>query len=209
MKCSFSYKSKDLFFNEKIFFEFFTPALLIVSHWSLNDSKSPHVFRTLLNILADLNNPVACMVSAYPLICKSFSPFINSFSDFIDCTNSNWYHHHFHVPQFFFNSQRMVRYWSFFFSFFVFFQFYSVISWYSKIHNSVNFSFSNWLLLSLIIWPRLGDPFVSQNPIGIGAYYRPGQILGSPYFICLHSQISIIIIISSSILILVLTSFQL
>ena len=41
---------------------------------SLSDSKSPQVSRTLLSILVDLNNAVVCMVSARPLISKSFSP---------------------------------------------------------------------------------------------------------------------------------------
>ena len=48
----------------------------MVSYWSLSDSKSPQVSRTLLNILADLNN-VVWMVSTRPLISKSSSPCIN------------------------------------------------------------------------------------------------------------------------------------
>ena len=47
----------------------------MVSHWS--DSKSPQMSRTLLSILADLNNVVVWMVSTCPLISKSPSPFIN------------------------------------------------------------------------------------------------------------------------------------
>ena len=49
----------------------------IVSHWSLSDNKSLQVYRTLLRILADLNNAVVWMVSTRPLISKSFSPCIN------------------------------------------------------------------------------------------------------------------------------------
>ena len=44
---------------------------------SLIDSKFPQVFRTLLSILADLQNAVVCMVSTRPLITKSSSPCIN------------------------------------------------------------------------------------------------------------------------------------
>ena len=44
-------------------------------HWSLRDSKSPQVSRTLLSILANLNNMVIWMVSIWPLISKSSSPF--------------------------------------------------------------------------------------------------------------------------------------
>ena len=74
-------------------------------HWSLSDSKSPQVSRTLLRILADLNNLVVWLVSTRPLF----------FLD--DCskrTNYNLYKHHFHVPHFFFNSQARSRYLSFF-----------------------------------------------------------------------------------------------
>ena len=49
----------------------------MVSHWSLRDSKSPHVSRTLLCILTDLNNAGVWMVSTRPLISKSSSPRTN------------------------------------------------------------------------------------------------------------------------------------
>ena len=50
---------------------------LMGSHWSLRDSKSPQISRTLLSFLADLNNAVTWMVSTCPLISKSSSPCIN------------------------------------------------------------------------------------------------------------------------------------
>ena len=50
----------------------------MVSHWSLNDHKSPHISRTLLSILADLNDVVVWMVSTRPVISKPSSPFNNS-----------------------------------------------------------------------------------------------------------------------------------
>ena len=46
-------------------------------HWSLSDSKSPQVSRTLLSILAVLNNVVVWMVSTRPPTFKSSSPFSN------------------------------------------------------------------------------------------------------------------------------------
>ena len=49
----------------------------MVSYWNLSDIKSPQVFRTLLSILADLNNAVISMVSTRPLISKSPSPCTN------------------------------------------------------------------------------------------------------------------------------------
>ena len=49
----------------------------MVFHWSLSDSKSPQVSRTLLSILAVLNNAVVWMVSTRPPTSKSSSPFNN------------------------------------------------------------------------------------------------------------------------------------
>ena len=49
----------------------------MVFHWSLSDSKSPQVSRTLLSILAVLNNVVVWMVSTLPPISKSSSPYSN------------------------------------------------------------------------------------------------------------------------------------
>ena len=45
--------------------------------WSLSDSKSPQVSRTLLSILAFLNKVVVWMVSTHPPTSKSSSPFSN------------------------------------------------------------------------------------------------------------------------------------
>ena len=47
---------------------------LMTSHWSLSDSKSPQVSRTLLSILAVFNNAVVWMVSTRP---PTSSPFNN------------------------------------------------------------------------------------------------------------------------------------
>ena len=48
-----------------------------ISHRSLSDNRFPQVSKTILSILADLNNAVAWMVSIWPLISKSSSPFTN------------------------------------------------------------------------------------------------------------------------------------
>ena len=50
---------------------------LIVFHWSLSDSKFPQVSRTLLSILAFLNNAIVWIVSTRPPTSKSSSPFSN------------------------------------------------------------------------------------------------------------------------------------
>ena len=47
----------------------------MVSHWSLSDSKSPQVYRTLLSILAVFNYAVVWMVSTRPPTSKSSRPF--------------------------------------------------------------------------------------------------------------------------------------
>ena len=49
----------------------------MVFHWSLSDSKSPHVSRILRSILADLNIAVVWLVSTSPAISKSSSPCTN------------------------------------------------------------------------------------------------------------------------------------
>ena len=61
-----------LYYYPLLLWEFF----LMVSHWSLSDSNSPQVIRTLLSILPNPNNTVVWMVSNHPLISKSSSPYI-------------------------------------------------------------------------------------------------------------------------------------
>ena len=46
-------------------------------HWSLSDSKSPEVYRTLLSILDFLNNAVVWGVSTRPPTSNSSSPLKN------------------------------------------------------------------------------------------------------------------------------------
>ena len=65
---------------------------------------------------------------------------------------------------------------------FVSFQFYSLVCWNSKVHNSA--CSLCWLSLGLVVWPRFGDPFVSQNPWVVCAYHSSGQIPGCAYTIC-------------------------
>ena len=49
----------------------------MVFHWSLSDSKSPQVSRTLLSILAVLSNAVVWIVSIRPPTSMSSKPFNN------------------------------------------------------------------------------------------------------------------------------------
>ena len=128
----------------------------MVFHWSLSDSKSLQVSRTLLSILAVLINAVVWMVSTRPPTSKSSSPFSNplvtvpnapiTIGVIVTCM--------FHS---FFSSQAGSRYLSFFSLSFCF------ILWSAGTAKStilqVLFFFCG-LLLSLVSWPGLGDPFV-------------------------------------------------
>ena len=145
----------------------------MVSHWSLSDSKSPQVYRTLLGILANLSNAVVYMVFTCPLISNSSSPFINplvivpSMSVTIGITITFMFHSFFSSPA---RSQYL-----FFFSL-------------SFSFNLSKFSSFCWLFLGPIVWPSWD---VSQNPGGVCASDFPGWILGCVYTICLYIQISI------------------
>ena len=71
--------------------EFFTPALADGLSPDLSDSKSLQVSRTLLSILAILNNAVVWMVSTRRPTSKSSSPFKTHFCYCTKSTNHNWY----------------------------------------------------------------------------------------------------------------------
>ena len=85
----------------------------MVFHWNPSGSKSPRVSRTLLSILAVLNNVVVWMVSTRPPTFKSSSPFSNPLVTVpnvpitIDIIVTFMFHS-------FFNSQASLRYLSFF-----------------------------------------------------------------------------------------------
>ena len=119
----------------------------MVFHWSLSDSKSPQVFRTLLSILAVFNNAVVWMVSAR-LSTKSSRPFNKSFSYRCKGTNHNWYNCHLHVPLFIqFSSKVEVL-----ISIFTFFQSYSVVCRDSKVDNFADFLFFFFFVDYYKIW---------------------------------------------------------
>ena len=111
----------------------------MVFHWSLRDSKSPQVSRTLLSILTVLNNVVVWMVSFALPTSKSSSPFNNPLVTVpkAPITISIIVTFMFHT---FFNSLARSRYLSYFSLSFNFI----VVSRYSKIHNFASslFSFS-------------------------------------------------------------------
>ena len=57
----------------KLLATFSHPLTLEVFHWSLSDSQSFQISRTLLSILIDLNTAVVWIVSNLPLISNAFS----------------------------------------------------------------------------------------------------------------------------------------
>ena len=64
----------------------------------------------------------------------------------------------------------------------------------SKVDNFTNSLFifcCCWLLLGLVFWPRLRDPCVCQNLIGVTVCHFLGKVLGCAYTICSYCQISI------------------
>ena len=139
----------------------------MVFHWSLSDSKSPQVSRTLLSILTDLNNDI-CKLDGFCLSYFQVLQFLyQSFGDCIKSTNYKWYHRNFHVPQFF-NSRTKSR------SLFFFIVYFSFTLWsVGRVKSTIRqvllfFCFFFFLVgvlsLGLVVWPRLGDLFVSQNP---------------------------------------------
>ena len=160
----------------------------MVFNRSLSDSKSPQVSTTLLGVLADLNNPVVWMV-----ISKSSSPLINplvtvpSVPIAIGITTS--------FCSIFFSvlKQGIGTYLSF--------HFLSVLPCgqlkrQSPLFNRFSFLFLlfffffYWLSLGLVVWPRLSNPFVFQNPRKFSVSQFQGQILGCVYMICSYAQIS-------------------
>ena len=174
----------------------------MVFHWSLGDSKSPQVSRTLLSILAILNNALIWIVSTRPPTSKSPSPFNNSLFPVpkaqitIDIIVTFMFNS-------FFNSLARSRYLSFFSHSF------SFILWSAGTAKSTILQilffcffvlfcfvfffccFFCWLWLGLVFWPKLGDPSVCQSPKGVYVCHFLWQMLGCAYTICSYGQISI------------------
>ena len=162
----------------------------MVSNWSLSGSKSLQVSRTLLRILADLNKAVVWMVSTRPVISKSSSP----------CTN----------PLAIVLRAPIIIGITviFMFQFVCFFQFPNKVL--VLILLLLSFNFTQWsagtpkstiqqdfffffffltITLGLVVWEKLNNPFVFQNPRRVCASHFPGRILGCAYSIYSYGQI--------------------
>ena len=155
----------------------------MIFHWSLSDSKSPQVSKTLLSFLTVLNNAVIWMVSTRPPTSKSSSSFSNplvtvpkapiTIGNIVTCM--------FHS---FFNSLARSRFLSFFSHSF------SFILWSAGRAKStiLQILFCCWLLLGQIFWLTFGDQCVCESLIGVYMCYFLGQMLGGGYTICWYGQ---------------------
>ena len=145
-----SYRSFNVSFSRTNYYYYYYYYLLLESfshhfylmifHWSLSESKSLQVSRTLLSILAVLSNVVVWMVYTRPLISNSSSPLKIFFGNCTKTTNHDWYNCHLHVPYLFQFPNKFKE----LILLFTFFQSYSVVSRYSKVHN---FTSSLFLLI--------------------------------------------------------------
>ena len=152
-------------------------------HWSLSDSKASQVSRTLLSILAVLNNEVVWMVSNHPHISKS-----SSLSTILIFPNRP-------VPL----PVLWWLYWARRLQLVSPSPLCSIVSSAPKqgpgtYLSLLSLSFTLWSAetarpiirlvlfcccwesLGQVVWPRLGVPFVSQNPREFCAFHYPGRI---------------------------------
>ena len=156
----------------------------MVFRWCLSDNKSLQVSRNLLRILADINNAVVWIVITRPLTPKSFCLCINSLvivpsAPIIIGITVNVMLHSFFFFQF--SSKNWV----------VVSLFFSFTQWSAGTVKSTiqQVLFFCWLSLGLVVWRRLSDPFVSQNPKDFSASHFLGRILGYVYTMCSYGQI--------------------
>ena len=96
---------------------------LMVFRWSLSDSRSSQVFRSLLSILADLNNAVVWMVSIRPLISKFSTPFTKHLGIVLSASVTIGIPVIFVFHSFFFSSRARFKYLSPFSLYFIFVHF--------------------------------------------------------------------------------------
>ena len=115
-------------------------------------------------------------ISSWPLI--SMFPRDYIFGDCTECINSYWYHRHS-----FFNSLARSRYLALFLPSF------SFSMWLEKSTIRQVIFFCCWLSLGLVVWSRLDDPFVFQNPREFCTSHFPRWIPDYAHTICLYGQV--------------------
>ena len=154
----------------------------MVFHRSLSDSMSPQVSRTLLSILADLNNAVVLLFPS-PLVPLSIfwrlyrvhrlqglsSSLSSSIAFFSVLLQGSGTYLCFCFPSVLPCGQprQESQLLNGFFFFFFFF----------------------WLSVGLVVWPKLGDPFVFQTPREFSASHFRGRTSGYADTICSYGEI--------------------
>ena len=105
----------------------------MVYPWSLSDNKSPQVSKTLLSILADLNNALICIVSTLSVISTSSSICTNPLGTVprAPITTGFIATFIFHIFFQFFSKVEVLN------PLFTFFRFHSVVHQDNKVHNSL------------------------------------------------------------------------
>ena len=118
--------------------------------------ESPQVSRILLSIQANLSNAVVWKVSTCSLISKTSSLFTNPLEIVPSAPTTISITFMFHS---FFSSVARSRCLSLFSLSFNF----TLVCWDGKVHYSADSLFCCWLSLTLIVWPKSNDPFVSKS----------------------------------------------
>ena len=132
--------------------------------------------RTLLGILADLNNAADWMGSAHHLISKASSAFTRSLGIFPSAPITICITINFIFRSFFWLSSKVLV----FTSLFRFLLIYSLVCRVDKVHHLVG-SFFFKLSPHLIFWLKLGGLFVSQNYREFSLSHSPGRIQDSSF----------------------------
>ena len=148
----------------------------------IKDSKSPQVSRAILIIMAVLNGAVVWMVSTRPPTSKSSSSFHNPLVTIpkAPITIGTIVTFKFYS---FFDSLVRSRYLSFFSRSF------SFILWSAGTAKSTILHNLFFFIGGLVFWPRFGDAFVCQSPLGIYVCYFLGHLLVYAYTIYSYGQV--------------------
>ena len=158
----------------------------MVFHWSLSDSKSPQVSRTLLSILAVFNNAVVWIVSTRPPASKSCRPFNNPSVTVLKAPITIGTIDTFMFHSFFFSILLQGR------GTYPSFHILSVLICGQPGHQSRQFCKFSFFMLIIIRSGLLAEmrwSSVRQSPIGVYVCHFLGQALGCAYTICSYGQI--------------------
>ena len=156
----------------------------MVFRWSLSGSRSHQISRTLLSILAILNNAIILMVSARLPTSKSSNPFNNPLVTVPKALITIGI-----IVPFMFHCFSSILQQDRYIFLFTFFQFYSVVTRNRKVDN-----FANSLFLLLIIirsghQAKISRSVCTSSPIGVYVCHFLRQVLGRAYTICSYVQI--------------------